>query len=629
MKKILALVLFLGSFLFISVPGTTALEDANPPELVDFSITPSRVNTADEDQQITVTVTATDDLTGIGDIQVSFVPLIGTQGIGAGYIDDPELGVDGEFDLISGDCFNGTYRAVLTMPKWSKSGIWELESIGLGDKIGNGIGYDAASLSEMFPNKEGLTIANTTEETTVSIDGDWTFSSDDTSVTFYEGTKVTRKNGGKFAFYKMVNQEYNIEELTEKGLNDDPVYALRIGIPGLDLNFSKNVSVTIKLGWEYNGQRLLIQSLDEGGESWSNETTCVANGTWVGPLEDDPNNYSECTFTVDHASYFAAVHSPVNNIITSPGFGGGPQIRLFNYYGDAVSTAPPYMQLGGFFSFDQNFRGGAHVAACDVDGDGIDEIISATGPGQAPWVKVFDREGHETVQFKAYADNITGGVYIACGDLDGDGKGEIVTGVPEGFGPHVRVFDGETGEVDVTAGFFAYASNLRTGIRVATGDLDNDGTDEIICGTGTGAGTHVRTFTGTGEMIFTPGFFVGSETERTGIKVAAGDINGDGRDEIITASGPGKVPPEITVYNRYGVESFSFTPYATTFSGGIKVVSGDIDGDGMDEIITGVEEGGGPHVRVFSGSGDFIDQFFAYDENFRGGVDVAVGAFAY
>ncbi len=628
MKKVTVLLLFFGALLFFPFFSTTALEDADPPELIDFSITPIRVNTADEDQEITVTVKVTDDLTGVcspedegcdggSGIYMALTPLIGTQSIG-GY----------DFTRIAGNSLDGTYQATFTMPKWSKTGIWVVDTLAIYDNIGNCAGYNSTSLNTMFPGAEDLTIRNTTKESSVLIEADWTFSSDTTSVTFPKGTKVTKQDGGTFAFYKMVNQEYDIKRLTSRGLKDNPLYTLRIGVPGLNLNFSKNVTITLTIDWKYRGKRLLIQSLEEDGDSWANETTCIASGTWVGPEEDSPNNYAECTFTVDHASYFAAVYSPIQNIITAPGQGGGPQVRLFDYHGDPVTSADVQMYLG-VFAFDQNYRGGAHVAACDVDGDNIDEIITATGPGQAPWVKVLDRTGHETAAFKAYADNITGGVYVACGDVDGDGKGEIVTGVPEGFGPHVRVFDGETGEVDVTVGFFAYASNLRTGIRVATGDLNGDGTDEIICGTGAGAGTHVRTFTGTGEIIFTPGFFVGSETERTGIKVAAGDIDGDGEKEIITASGPGKVPPEIIIYDRYGTELLSFMPYAETFSGGIKVVSGDIDGDGIDEIITGVEEGGGPHVRVFSAEGEFIDHFFAYDEKFRGGVDVAVGAFAY
>ncbi|PIY95771.1 MAG: hypothetical protein COY66_05930 [Candidatus Kerfeldbacteria bacterium CG_4_10_14_0_8_um_filter_42_10] len=606
--------------------SSNALEDADPPALVSFEITPTTVNTADEDQELTVTVDVTDDLTGVclGDepdcdtagIYIWLRPLIGTQS------------VSGTFTRVSGDSLDGTYVANLTMPKWSKAGIWVVGGLSLTDAIGNRVDYDSDGLNALFPGAEGLTVANTTEETSVLIEGEWIFGSDTTTVTFPEGTTVTKSGGGKFSFYKMVNQDYNIEDLTDDGLDGDPVHTVRIGIPGIGLDFDQNVEVTIKLDFDYSGQRLSIQSLEEGAESWANESTCLVQGTWVGPEEDSDANYSECTFTVNHASYFSAVHSLKNSIVTAPGQGGGPQVRVFNQHGGIPSSSYTNM-FGGFFAYDDTFRGGANVSACDVNGDGIDEIIAATGPGQAPWVRVYDRTGDMTIEFKAYADNITGGVYVACGDVDGDGKGEIVTGVPEGFGPHVRVFDGENGGIDVTAGFFAYASNLRTGIRVATGDLDGDGVEEIICGTGNGAGTHVRTFTGTGEMIFTPGFFVGSETERTGIKVSAGDIDGNGKAEIITASGPGKVPPEIKIYNRYGTEMLSFLPYSATFSGGVKVAAGDVDGDGIDEIITGAEVGGGPHVRVFYGDGDLLDDFFAYDENFRGGVDVAAGTFAY
>lgn len=309
-----------------------------------------------------------------------------------------------------------------------------------------------------------------------------------------------------------------------------------------------------------------------------------------------------------------------SSIITAAGPGGGPHIRVFNYSGTALASPK------SFFAFNSSYRGGVHVAACDVNNDGFDEIIVGVGTGEEPWVKVFKKNGSLVTQFLAYAKNIKGGVFVACGDLNGDLKGEIVTGVPEGFGPHVRVFNGETGKPKITNGFFAYAKNVRTGIRVAVGDLDGDGKDEIIVGTGTGAGTHVRTFSSTGVAKFTPGFFVYDKSDRTGIKVAAGDVNGDGKDEIITGSGNGRIA-EVKVYTAYGKELSHFRPYGNTFNKGIKIASGDIDADGISEIITGTEIGSGPQVRSFDINGKVISSFFAYDKNFRGGVEPAVGLF--
>ncbi|MFA6605349.1 MAG: hypothetical protein WCS88_05200, partial [Patescibacteria group bacterium] len=52
---------------------------------------------------------------------------------------------------------------------------------------------------------------------------------------------------------------------------------------------------------------------------------------------------------------------------------------------------------------------------------------------------------------------------------------------------------------------------------------------------------------------------------------------------------------------------------------------GDVDGDGQEEIVTAPMAGGGPHIKVFSKTGQLISEFFAYDASFDGGVNVAVG----
>jgi len=309
-----------------------------------------------------------------------------------------------------------------------------------------------------------------------------------------------------------------------------------------------------------------------------------------------------------------------NSIITAAGQGGGPHVRAFDENG-LVEYQPNKL-----FAFSENFRGGLNVATGDIDGDGQDEIIAGVGPGEEPWVKVFEKNGTFVSQFLAYAQTLRGGVYVAAGDLDGDGRDEIITGVPEGYGPHVRVFNGETGQPVITAGFFAYDPWVRTGIRVAAGDLNGDGVDEIVTGTGFGAGTHVRTFTGTGEPIFTPGFFVYGYDDRSGINVGVGDVDGDGDEEIITGSGQGR-SPEVRIYEYNGEYLTSFVPYLASYNLGVKVAVGDIDGDNQAEIVTGTVRGGGPQVRVFEISGTNIASWFAYDPYFRGGVEVAVGNF--
>lgn len=306
------------------------------------------------------------------------------------------------------------------------------------------------------------------------------------------------------------------------------------------------------------------------------------------------------------------------SIITGAGSGGGPHVRAF-YSDGTARTQPDHL-----FAFEESYHGGVHVASGDIDGDDKNEIVVGAGREKEPLVKIFEEDGTLVSEFLVYESHITGGVFVACGDVDGNGRDEIITGVPEGYGPHVRVFDGRNGQATVTPGFFAYDPSFRNGIRVASGDLDGDGKAEIITGTGMGGGTHVRTFTGTGEMIFTPGFFVYEQADRTGINIGVGDIDNNGKSEIITGSGATR-DPEVKVYSRYGEQLYVFTPYGSNYRLGVKVASGDVDGDGVCEVITGTEFGGGPHVRIFDPNGEFIDDFFAYDEAFRGGVEIVSG----
>src|SRR5262249_11744061 len=71
--------------------------------------------------------------------------------------------------------------------------------------------------------------------------------------------------------------------------------------------------------------------------------------------------------------------------------------------------------------------------------------------------------------------------------------------------------------------------------------------------------------------------------------------------------------PHVKVYNADGSLRFSFFAYAESFTGGVRVATGDVDGDGTDDVITAAGVGGGPHVKVFSGVNlALLQSFYAY-----------------
>lgn len=174
----------------------------------------------------------------------------------------------------------------------------------------------------------------------------------------------------------------------------------------------------------------------------------------------------------------------LDDLIVGPDLGGGPHVKAFD--------GGNHAEVRSFFAYDPSFAGGVRVATGDVNGDGVPDIITGAGPGAGPHVKVFDgRTNAELMSFFAYP-GFTGGVFVAAGDFNGDGRDDIVTGA-DSIAPHVKVFDGATGgEIRSFLAFPGFAG----GVRVAAGDVNGDGRADIITGAGPGAGPHVKVFDG-------------------------------------------------------------------------------------------------------------------------------------
>jgi len=238
---------------------------------------------------------------------------------------------------------------------------------------------------------------------------------------------------------------------------------------------------------------------------------------------------------------------------------------------------------------------------------------------------------------------------MATGDFDGDGYDDLVLGVEEADGPNnarnlagevIVVFGGPGPAVDtdlasVTPGvsvIYGVAAGDRLGSGVATGDLNGDGYDELLLGAAGGDGySNNRPEAGDVYVLYgqaaglalTVDLFQQPLIMRTvggvdagdtlGSSVAAGDVNADGYDDLVIgarlADGPGNARSEAgAVHVVYGQSSMLPDIDLAALPGGATVIhgadagdflggdvsSGDLDGDGHDDVLAGARGADGP-----------------------------------
>jgi hypothetical protein len=229
-------------------------------------------------------------------------------------------------------------------------------------------------------------------------------------------------------------------------------------------------------------------------------------------------------------------------------------------------------------------------------------VALGANAGVKPEVAVFTPDGKLVSRFLAYAATFMGGVHVASGDLNGDGKAEIVTGAGTSGGPQVRVFDLKG---NLISQFFAYDSKFRGGVSVAVADVDGDGKAEIVTGAGPGGGPQVRIFSADGTVKYQ--FFAYDAASRSGINVSAGDLNNDGAAEV--GVGP------ATVAGSFPVEYFTFNPapdamqlagqityLAPAATAGVAMVLADVGGDSNGDIVLARTGVSGSVTVVYSGT---------------------------
>ena len=289
---------------------------------------------------------------------------------------------------------------------------------------------------------------------------------------------------------------------------------------------------------------------------------------------------------------------------------------------DGKKKEQSFRGSNGVFSANSKaeiFEGVDDLKSADLNGNGNFELVLGGAIGAEPKVKIMTYDGRLIKEFLAYDKSFRGGLSLALGDVDADGKIEIVVGAKTGGNGRLKIFD-QNGNLKKEIN--AYDRNFKGEIVLAVGNIDGQGAEEIVLGFGAGLAPTIRILSGEGKLI--GAFFAYGKNYLGGIELEVANLDGlkNGAKAEIIVLPRQAITTEVRLFDHHGKLLNKFFAFDRNYKAGAYLSAGDVNNDGILEIIVSAQAGKGnaPHVRVFNAKGIIMESFYAWEANYNGGV---------
>jgi len=283
------------------------------------------------------------------------------------------------------------------------------------------------------------------------------------------------------------------------------------------------------------------------------------------PQVNDGSIVSETQINKDDGLILLRTFSSLNDTL----FTNGDFVRFFRTDGSRVRN--------GFFAFEDTYKGGDQIAHVDLDNNGKRDLIVVAKNK----ITIMRDDGQLFAKLYPYTAGYPGKIRLAFGDMTGDGNLEIVVAPAEGYPLPVQVYT-RFGDI-LYDNWFPFGKTYSGGYSLGILAPREAESGKVVIGSGTGRDTVVRLYD-TNFTLFKE-WFAYEKFFKGGVNVAVGDLDSDGKEEIVVGAGVGK-KPLIKVFDSTGALKYGeFEAYKALGTPGIDVRVVDVDFDGRKEIV--------------------------------------------